>query len=182
MQLQAADRFHVSKPEKVKTHIARARDLARQGLAEARSSIWVLSQDGDAYSHIAEVLSQLAEQLTLGTATTARVTILGTPCSLPPNVGLHLLRIAQEALNNALHHAAATELEIHLNYAPEQIVLCLRDNGNGFNPDCVTGGFGLKSMQQRADSIGAQWQLSSTPGSGTEITTIVPLTAKVGGY
>lgn len=176
MQLQAADRLYTLKPEKTQKHITRARDLARQGLAEARSSIWVLSQEGEAYSNLSEVLQQLVTQMAIGSDTQTTTKITGTPYNLNPTLGMNLLRIAQESLNNALRHANAKTITLSLDYAPTQLCLKINDDGIGFTLPSRGNGFGLRGMQQRADSIGAQFNLQSEPGQGTLVTVLLPIT------
>ncbi|NJL22360.1 MAG: GAF domain-containing protein [Leptolyngbyaceae cyanobacterium SM1_3_5] len=175
MQLQAADRLYTLKPEKSQGHITHARDLARRGLAEARSSIWVLSQEGEAYSKLSEVLQQLVAQMAIGSDTQTTTTITGTPYSLSSMQGMNLLRIAQESLNNALRHANAQTISLLLDYAPNQLHLQIIDDGIGFAASSPGKGFGLRGMQQRADSIGAQFNLQSEPDRGTAIEVLLPI-------
>jgi signal transduction histidine kinase len=175
IQLQAVDRFATTNPAKSQIHRDCARDLARKGLAEARSSIWVLSQEGEAYSNLAPVLEQLATQMTLGSDTQAQVTVTGSPLPLPPEQGMHLLRIVQESCNNALRHAQAAQIHIQIGYDDGAIVLRIIDDGMGFDPQQSTSGFGLKSMQQRAESIAAILQISSELNQGTEVRVMMPI-------
>jgi PAS domain S-box-containing protein len=175
IQLQAVDRFATTNPTKSQTHRDCARDLARKGLAEARSSIWVLSQEGEAYSNLAPVLEQLAAQMTLGSDTQAQVTISGSPLPLPPEQGMHLLRIVQESCNNALRHAQATQIQIQICYGDGSIELRIIDDGVGFEAQRSVPGFGLKSMQQRAESIAAILQISSELNQGTEVRVMMPI-------
>jgi PAS domain S-box-containing protein len=175
IQLQAVDRFATTNPTKSQTHRDCARDLARKGLAEARSSIWVLSQEGEAYSNLAPVLGQLAAQMTLGSDTQAQVTVTGSPLPLPPEQGMHLLRIVQEACNNALRHAQAAQIQIQIGYGDGSIELRIIDDGVGFEVQRSVPGFGLKSMQQRAESIAAILQISSELNQGTEVRVMMPI-------
>jgi PAS domain S-box-containing protein len=175
IQLQAVDRFFTSNPSKTQTHLARVRDLARKGLAEARSSIWVLSQEGDAYSELATILQSLVEQMTVGTTIQSTVTVVGTPYPLSPDVGMHLLRIAQESCHNALRHAQPSTIQIHLSFSPHELSLRICDDGTGFETRQPTAGFGLKGMQQRADSIAALFQVSSVLNQGTDVHVTVPM-------
>ncbi len=175
IQLQAVDRFAITNPTKSQIHRDCARDLARKGLAEARSSIWVLSQEGEAYSNLAPVLEQLATQMTLGSDTQTQVTVQGTPQTLPPEQGMHLLRIVQESCNNALRHAQAKQIEIQIIYSDRAIELRIIDDGMGFDLQRSVAGFGLKSMQQRAETIAAILQISSELNQGTEVRVMMPI-------
>ena len=102
-------------------------------------------------------------------------TTIGDDCTLPDDVQIATYRIAQEALNNIVKHSRASRVIVNLKCEPEQIVLTIRDDGNGFdphtikqdNPDCCLG---LGIMRERAQSINAEFVLNSKPGQGTEIT------------
>jgi len=94
---------------------------------------------------------------------------------VPAIVGQNLLRIAQEAINNATKHAQATQLYVMLIYEPTTIALSIRDNGCGFEPDTENGGFGLMGMSERASRLNGQFTLQSRPGEGTVIEVKVPV-------
>jgi signal transduction histidine kinase len=94
---------------------------------------------------------------------------------LPSDVGMNLLRIGQEALNNAIRHASARTI-LTLTYTPHQIQLQIQDDGQGFDPQQLSsGGFGLIGMQQRSDRLGGTFTINSQPGQGTEVRVIVPI-------
>ena len=89
---------------------------------------------------------------------------------MPPEVQIALYRIAQEALNNIAKHAGADQASVNLQNEAEQAVLCIKDDGCGFElesvlPDC----FGLNIMRERAEGIGAALRIDSQPGHGTEV-------------
>ncbi|MBV8885581.1 MAG: ATP-binding protein [Chroococcidiopsidaceae cyanobacterium CP_BM_RX_35] len=94
---------------------------------------------------------------------------------IAPEVETHLLRIAQEALTNALTHAQASTIQIELTFGTQAVELCVRDDGQGFEPTAVRGnGFGLVSMQERADCINGEVTLTSQPGCGTVVLIAAP--------
>jgi two-component system NarL family sensor kinase len=166
----------VPEDSKARNHLIQAHNLARDGLAEARRSVWalrpqVLEQGGLLYA-----LESLVNGLTAGTPVEAQCTIKETQYPLPPDVETHLLRIAQEALINALKHARASAIQVELTFGSQAISLCVRDNGQGFNPKMQSGkGFGLVGMHERIQSLGGQLTIASQPEQGTQVTAIVPL-------
>lgn len=175
IQLKIAKWLVQQDPVAVDQILDRVNDLAQTGLAEARRSIWTLYPAEGAYADLANQLLQCVEQMTRGTSIQVNVRILGTPCPLPPMVGKNLLRIGQEAVTNALRHADASNLQIHLTYGEQSIRLCIQDDGRGFLPDADYGGFGLVGMSDRADRIGGQLIIKSQPEVGTAVCIQVPL-------
>ncbi len=97
---------------------------------------------------------------------------------LRPRVDEELFKIAQEALQNALKHAAAARLEVRLDEGDEAVALRVVDDGVGFEPDAPgrrSFSLGLTSMEERAQAIGATLAIASAPGQGTTISVKVPV-------
>lgn len=171
LQLGVAQRIAKKQPEEAWSLVKRVSELAHVGLAEARRSVWALCPEALEYSDLANALARSVEQMTSSFGLQAQVCIQGAPRALPPEVGLNLLRIGQEALTNALKHAQAQAIWIELVFEAQRVRLCVRDNGQGFELQHQTdsGGFGLIGMRQRSNSIGGQLTISSQPGRGTEV-------------
>lgn len=97
---------------------------------------------------------------------------------LSPRVQAELLRIVQEALNNASKHADPTLVRVVAGVESDELRLTVSDNGRGFEPARLDGrGFGLESMRDRAAVIGARLTVDSRPLDGTRVTAQVPLGA-----
>jgi two-component system nitrate/nitrite sensor histidine kinase NarX len=90
---------------------------------------------------------------------------------LPPEVQVQLIRIVQEALSNVRKHAHATQVIVECRRLPEEIMLEIQDDGRGFSPDEVSRAtqYGLRGMRERAELIGADFQVISKPKAGTTI-------------
>lgn len=101
----------------------------------------------------------------------ARLEAAEDPPALTPEVRLAIYRIVQEALHNALRHAAADEAVVCLETADNILRVTIRDNGAGFNPEIATRptALGLLSMRERAAAIGATLTVKSQPGDGTTV-------------
>jgi len=105
----------------------------------------------------------------------------GTEIAFNEQKSIFLFRIFQEAVNNILKHAKATEMVVNLNYQDNIFSLEISDNGEGFNiaqkkqSATSTSGVGLKSMSNRAKLIGADLSMDSGPGKGTTILIELPL-------
>jgi signal transduction histidine kinase len=100
---------------------------------------------------------------------------------LPPSARLVLLRVLQEALTNAAKHSEATEVDVALARTGDAGVHCvISDNGRGFDEREVLRdsasrqGFGLRTMKDRASSVGGDAQVESAPGEGTRVSVYIP--------
>ena len=96
---------------------------------------------------------------------------------LVPNheTSVHLYRIAQEAIHNAITHGAANQIVITLGRGPAGIVLSINDNGRGFTAEPAEGnGMGLDNMKYRARAIGARLEHADRPGGGSIVTCTLP--------
>jgi len=169
MQLQAYTYVAETQPEQARPHLLRAQALAQEGLTEARRSVWTLYLETSEYEDLAQAIAKFVQQMTQGQTVPIHFNIAGTPYPLHPDLGLNLLRIAQEAITNSLRHAQSQVIHVDLNYSHQILQLTIRDDGCGFDPQTPTDGFGLLGMQQRASRIGAIWNLMSRPGQGTTI-------------
>jgi signal transduction histidine kinase len=116
---------------------------------------------------------------TAGSAVEVEVDISGQPAGLPQDFEQHLLRIAQEAVANALKHAGANKIWVKLHLEARKLYLRIKDDGRGFDQEgafaSLGGHFGLLGMRERAERLGGQLRLASHPGEGTEVEVSVPL-------
>jgi signal transduction histidine kinase len=82
-------------------------------------------------------------------------------------------------LNNVIKHAHASEVNIELQFEPDQVILRICDNGRGFDPAAAAGPreghFGLQGMSERVKRVGGRFEIISTPGGSTTIQVEVPL-------
>jgi signal transduction histidine kinase/ligand-binding sensor domain-containing protein len=151
--------------------------LVRQGLEDARRSIWEL-RAATAQDTLPTRLSRLVEQI-VGATHAATVNIGGTYRPLDSAFESEVLRIAQEALTNIVRHAAASSVTVQLRYDATSLHLVITDNGKGFDPhfDALLqqGHFGLQGMRERAAQISGQIALESSPGNGTTLTLEAPI-------
>ena len=95
---------------------------------------------------------------------------------IPSHIEVEFYGIAQEALNNVLKHSGAKSVKISLSHMDGNILMEIRDDGQGFNfsEELSFGGFGLSSMKGRADRIGGKVSIISNPGEGTCVSVLVP--------
>jgi two-component sensor histidine kinase len=81
----------------------------------------------------------------------------------------NLYLIFKEAINNSLKYSGASEISLDVSLSHRKLVLRLADNGNGFDPEDVKDGNGLRNMRDRAERIRGNLRIDSSPGSGTEV-------------
>jgi PAS domain S-box-containing protein len=175
IQMQTA-KVVVPNDSRARKPIDTAYDLAREGLAEARRSVWALRPprlDREGLSH---TLQHSVNSLTAGTTLQAQCQIQDPPYPLPSDIETNLLRIVQEATVNALKHANASKISVELTFDFQAIRLRIQDNGDGFNPEHHSGlGFGLMGMRERVQKLGGKLSVNSQVEQGTEVVAIVPL-------
>jgi signal transduction histidine kinase len=162
--------------------IDRTRAYVREGLAEARRSIWDLRAI-TAQHTLPTRLTQLVEKSNAEPLTT-HLNIGGTYRPLTPAVEDEVLRIAQEGLTNVARHANASHVSIDLRYHSTRLALSISDDGRGFhasdNSLAAKGHFGLQGMRERAAQINAQLTIESSESKGTTITLDLPILAERG--
>jgi signal transduction histidine kinase len=175
IQLEAAKDTLTADPEDARGHIERARQVARESLAEARRSVWALRPPELDGVGLAGALREFTARVGVGGATAVEFSLEGEAYLLPMGVTLGLLRICQEAVVNALRHAQARKIQVQMVYEPVELRLSVQDDGRGFDSQAgKTGkGFGLVSMRERAERIGASLEINSVPGAGTRVVAVV---------
>ena len=96
--------------------------------------------------------------------------------SLPPSVQQDLLRIAQEAISNALRHAKSTVISVSLRSDSQSLILKVKDNGRGITSEAeAREGFGFVNMRARVKKLNGSLDIGTAPGRGTSIVVCVPL-------
>jgi signal transduction histidine kinase len=160
--------------EIVKTQIQKLLDQSDQYLTEARRSVWELrSATLESHEDLSRALPKAVERALEGTGVELYFSVAGTARMLDKTVENNLLRICEEATANAVKHGHPTRIEVILEFKPEEVVLLIRDNGNGFDLKTLErskdGHFGLSGMKERAESMSGKLILNSQPGRGTEL-------------
>ena len=151
-------------------NLFKLRQLVRGALGEMRTLLFELRPSALAAADLKTLLEHLGDALTGRTRIQVeeRFRWAADP---PIEVKIVLYRIAQEAFNNLAKHSEASHAEEELRSNPDQVLLSILDNGIGFDPATVTADkLGLRIMQERAEEIGAQLELLSERGQGTQVT------------
>jgi signal transduction histidine kinase len=173
MQLSAAARAMARKSDDALSHVERANEVARFGLSEARRSALSLRSNIIDESGLIEALHKLTQRSNIpGLISCSFQASRVDENALSPQVQQDLLRIAQEAISNALRHAQPTEIKVSLRGNPSNLVLRVTDNGSGLARARQVGGgqgFGFANMRARAKNLGATLEIRSKYGQGTSV-------------
>jgi len=154
------------------------RRLSRGALAEMRTLLLELRPAALVETSPGDLLHQLTEAAAGRMGVPVTVTVEGQ-CVLPSDAHVALYRIAQEALNNVVKHAHASQVTVSLRCSPPShaggekkgsVTLHVSDDGCGFDPSCVLPDhMGLGIMRERAQAVGATFTIVSQPGHGTQV-------------
>ena len=144
--------------------------LTQGALAEMRLLMLELRPDAMQGVALGELLRQAVDVLVSRDAIRVTAQIASSDL-LSDATRMQVYRLAQEALSNVARHSGATDLVVRwLVRSEHQALLCVHDNGHGFDPEAPKPGhFGLENMRSRARDMGAQLTLDSAPGRGTEL-------------
>jgi len=170
-------------PGKAKEALERVLDQADQAIIDGRDAIQNLRSSTTLTNELAQAMTALGEELAStpdgeGHSAKFLVSVEGQPRELHPIVRDDIYRIAREALRNAFRHARATQIEVEITYSERLLRLRIRDNGKGIDAKLLSAGrdghWGLPGMRERAQQIGAQLDLWSEVGKGTEVELRIP--------
>src|SRR5271166_5962559 len=174
--------FHVGvdklPPGKARDALEKALETGDQAIVEGRDAIHDIRSPTEITNDLAQAVTALGDELASEDSAKFRVTVEGVPRNLHPILRDEIYRIAREALRNAFRHAQASRVEAEITYAEKLLRLRIRDDGRGIDPEIAaegrTGHYGLPGMRERAQHIGAQLNVWTASGAGTEIDLSIP--------
>lgn len=145
-------------------------DFARETNQILRETVWVLNQNNIEYSLLQKRISSFLNKLwqerehpELQIAMSAKSSLL-----ISPIIAMNIFRICQEVVNNALKYANASRIEITFHQKPHNILIEIKDNGQGFELTKMQKGYGLDNIRKRCDELGGELFLVSS-STGTAI-------------
>jgi signal transduction histidine kinase len=173
---EAAAQLVDSDPARARDELAIVRDLTRSAMDEMRSLIFELRPAELGEDGLASTLRKHVQVLRRVYGTEIDLEVDGGR-PLGSKVEKEVFRIAQEALANALKHAAPERVEVRLELPDRRLRLAVADDGAGFDPGARRTGkrLGLFSMRERAEALGGELVVTSQPGAGTTVTLEVDL-------
>ncbi|HLE30448.1 MAG TPA: sensor histidine kinase [Anaerolineales bacterium] len=173
-----AIRFLLKKgqPEAAEKHLAQLEEAARGLFVDVREAILGLKMTSASDVHLPAMLTEYVHHFSQLCDLPVEVEIAPSiaKLSLAAETELQLLRIVQEALSNVRKHAAASRACVRVTNGGPTLELTVSDDGTGFDSEHARQAgrphFGLSTMRERAEAIGAEFSLDSQPGAGTQIT------------
>jgi signal transduction histidine kinase len=174
MLVQAAQAQLETSPSTARAQLDLAAQTARENLGEARTLVGGLAspllQPGTLEDALRRVTKRAGEELGIN----ASFDTAGASRRLPAATEVVLLRTGQEALANVRKHASAGNVAVSLCYSEGNVRLEVTDDGVGFDPVLVDGGYGLRGMRGRLDEAGGILTVRSGPAQGTSVLAEVP--------
>ncbi len=166
---------HKVEPEApIGQQLDRAVQVLNQAIASLRSYMSDLRADPEQVS-LTEGLRKQAADLRLNPLLDIELLIdLPDPANMEPIRTNHILAIVQEALANIARHAQTRQATLNAKKEHDRLILKVSDNGRGFDPGYIIGGYGLRNMRDRARLLGGQLEIQSDPGRGTVVTLVAP--------
>lgn len=176
MALDVADRALGRDPARAVPLVATARDQLQDAVADVRRIVHGLRPPALDDLGLLGALQAGGPGLLAGTdgAPDIRIEGRGELGGLPAAVEVAAFRITQEALTNAVRHAGAAHIAVHLDGGPDAVNIDVVDDGVGC-PDDAQPGIGLDSMRDRAAELGGSCRIAPEPGGGTRVSAVLPL-------
>lgn len=144
-------------------------EFTRDTMRQLRETIWVINNDEVSLEELkTKVLDFLSEILQPHPEVFHEVSFPESTDKLNPTVAINIFRLIQEAVNNSVKHGKPNKIKITLEIG-ESCQLIISDDGVGFSGEDKIGHFGLINMRKRARELGAEYELISSAGKGTQI-------------
>ncbi|HTR40818.1 MAG TPA: histidine kinase [Pseudomonadales bacterium] len=184
LQLDRVANHFAKNPDNASHHLKLARNLTRQGQTDVRRSVWGLRSRAGEKFDLVNALNITSQQIAHDAGIQVQINTEGEVRPLPETFEENLLRIAQEAITNAVKHSGANTVKVEFQFSPEKVVLQIKDDGKGFNPEKCDGPneghFGLLGIRERAERMNGAANISSTPGAGACVRVEVPISQNSG--
>ena len=165
--------------ESVRGRLRSIRKQVESSVVEARQSIWNLRKPQQTWSEFCQALRQAGERITQDSRMGFTIRVHGSVSPVPGVVQEQILRIVQEAINNALHHSEATRICVDVYGTRRSVRVRVNDDGRGFEFNQamthVNGHWGITFMHERALQVGGRVEVMSCPSKGTTVECRVPL-------
>jgi two-component system sensor histidine kinase UhpB len=178
--LLTLDRFAIQAPGELAREAQAARELARSSLEQLRTLVRGLRPPGLDELGLTAALTALTRQVSEHTGVAIARHLDRVGMDVDPAAALVVYRVAQECLTNVVRHAPSSRVTLTLTATDDHIVLRVCDSGPGIDATDPAEGAGIRFMRERAVTVNAELQISSSAAGGTDVTLTIPLTATDG--
>jgi signal transduction histidine kinase len=174
-------KLEVHDPKSLREELARAEEVAHEGLNEARTAITQMRVNTVRDTGLGAALGKAFDRFIDRTALSGEFIVDPEAARFGDERAETLFRMAEEALRNIERHAMATRAVVTLKTVDgTQLRLCIEDDGIGFDPDVTRHGhYGIVGLHEQAHLIGAQLSIDSAPGKGTKLTVTLRVTPEM---
>lgn len=174
-----ANRMQANDHTKAVTMVEEIASSARQMGDDMNDIIWAINPDNDHFENVLNRLknfaSRISESRNIQLDFKFDQSLLNCNFSMESRKNLFL--ICKEAINNSVKYSGSKNLKVHFSKPARNVLrVMVTDDGNGFNPEAVSEGNGLRNMKHRAAQLNAVLKIVSEPGNGTEVILEMPLT------
>jgi signal transduction histidine kinase/ligand-binding sensor domain-containing protein len=183
LRFQGAYNHLPSRPEEARKALGAALDRGAEAITAARDTVQELRSPPATTNELSGAIAALSEELRVAQteclSPSVEVEVEGGERELHPMLRDEIYRITAEALRNAFRHAQAARIEVALRHGDHEFRIAVKDNGKGIDPEILKQGsrrghWGLTGMRERAEAIGAELDVWSSHGNGTQVTLRVP--------
>jgi signal transduction histidine kinase len=154
------------------TTLINLKDYAAEIISSLRDTIWVLKKESITLTGIGDRIKNYVHKIQPGYSA-INISVeenINSEKKLSPMHALHIFRITQEALQNALEHSRCKNILITINSNDDLITISIQDNGDGFDPQLARhSGNGLQNMKTRATEAGFELSFAKPPPKGTSV-------------
>jgi signal transduction histidine kinase len=176
-EIRLLRRLHAREPDSLGAELARAEQVAHEGLTEARNAIAQMRDNAVRETGLGPALSRAFHKLIDRTGLVGSFEADPEAARVGDERAEVMLRMALELLRNIEQHAKATRIAGYLRMTQDgHLELLIEDDGIGFNPDMPRPGhYGIIGLREQAEVIGASLEIDSKPGGGSRIVILLPL-------
>jgi two-component system sensor histidine kinase DegS len=175
LRLDLCEKLLKKDPDVLPNELGELKSIARGCLEEIRKFIYDLRPMALDDLGFASAMRQYIKEFSKRTGIGIDANISSSLPRLKNDYELAMFRIAQEALNNIYKHSGADKVVIRVASSDNRIILCVKDDGKGFKFEetirtlSAKQKFGLVSMRERAELLGADIEITTSPGKGTSV-------------
>ena len=167
------------KDEKLNTKLTGISAFAKETIYELRDTIWAMNKNKITVGDLQSRISNFIEKADIASSNINFIfnadNDVVKETKLTSVEGMNLYRILQEAINNALKYAEASEISVNISQAENKLKVIIKDNGKGFDTAKESDGNGMNNMKKRTADLNAEFIITSIKDEGTTVTVLKPM-------